>query len=319
MQPSGSGGAHPVVQDEVQLVEDGTGEEVPNPSLRLDAPTTPLHLLEAPSTPTSPRRDSTVRVHENETEEEQSQKRPKVESAKKARLSMLTEERNTMVRVVKFAEEEYCTTDSCDDDPQMDDHVDYEDPWNGEDQLSGDGMPEALWSDVDPSVHPPAPPAWVDRLADSVELQRLCNMGVLMKEEDYKEPVHSKLTTRFVYDWRLKDYKGPNNDQPAVKKWLRRSRCVAREYVFLERREDTFAPASSTHVLNFLPLLWLQKTADSQAVEGTETNSDWILSTLDVKDAFLMVRQPEVLKIKVGDESYVVLRNLPGQRQGARS
>ena len=27
-------------------------------------------------------------------------------------------------------------------------HVDYEDPWNGEDQLSGDSMPEALWSDV---------------------------------------------------------------------------------------------------------------------------------------------------------------------------
>ena len=38
----------------------------------------------------------------------------------------------------------------------------------------------------------------------------------------------------------------PNNDQPAVKKWFRRSRCVAREYAFLERREDTFAPASST-------------------------------------------------------------------------
>ena len=52
----------------------------------------------------------------------------------------------------------------------------------------------ALWSDVDPSVHLPAPPAWVDRLADSVELQCLCNMGVLMKEEDYKELVHSKLT-----------------------------------------------------------------------------------------------------------------------------
>ena len=32
-----------------------------------------------------------------------------------------------------------------------------------------------------------------------------------------------------------------------------------------------------------------------------------------------MVPQPEVLKIKVGNGSYVVLRNLPGQRQGARS
>ena len=68
------------------------GEEVPNPSLRLDAPTTPLHLLEAPSTPASPRESPT-----------QSQKRRKVESAKKVRLSMLTEERNAMIRVVKFA------------------------------------------------------------------------------------------------------------------------------------------------------------------------------------------------------------------------
>ena len=248
VQPSGSGAAHPVGQDDVQLVDDGTGEEVPNPSLRLDSPTTPLHLLEAPSTPTSPRGDSTIRMHENETDEE---KRPKVELSKKARLSRLTEEHNSMVRVVKFAEEEYCTMDNYEDDPQLDGHMDYEDPWNAEDQLSGDSMSEALWSDVDPSVHPPAPPAWVDRLADSVELQRLCSMGVLMKEDDYKEPVHSKLTTRYGGQ---QDFKGPNNDQPAVKKWLRRSRCVAREYAFLERLEDTFAPASSTHVLNLLPL-----------------------------------------------------------------
>ena len=81
-----------VGQDDAQLVDDRTGEEVPNPSLRLDAPTTPLHLLEAPSTPASPRESPT-----------QSQKRRKVESAKKVRLSMLTEERNAMIRVVKFA------------------------------------------------------------------------------------------------------------------------------------------------------------------------------------------------------------------------
>eukprot|EP00435_Cladocopium_sp_Y103_P043064 s596_g12.t1 len=144
-------------------------------------------------------------------------------------------------------------------------------------------------------------------------------MGVLMPEDQYCEEVKAKLTTRFVYDWRLTDYKGANNDEPARKRWLRRSRCVAREYAFLERREDTFAPASSTHVLNLLPMLWLQKLADQQAAEGLDTNCDWILATLDVKDAFLMVPQPEPLKIKVGNESYIVLKNLPGQRQGARS
>ena len=36
--------------------------------------------------------------------------------------------------------------DSYEDDAQMDDHVGYEDPWNGEDQLSCDRMAEALWS-----------------------------------------------------------------------------------------------------------------------------------------------------------------------------
>ena len=43
------------------------------------------------------------------------------------------------------------------------------------------------------------------------------------------------------------------------------------------------------------------------------------LQVQHVKDAFLMVPQAEALKIKVGNKSYVVLRNLPGQRQGARS
>lgn len=178
VQPSGSGGAQPVEQNDVRVGDDGTSEEVPNPSLRLDAPITPLHLLEVPCTPTSPRRDSTVKVHENETEEEQTQKRLKVESAKKTRLSMLTKEHSSGVRVVKFADEEYGTMDSYDNDPQMDDHMDYEDPWNDEDHLAGDNVPEALWPDVGPSVHPPSPPAWVDRLADNVELQRVCNMGV---------------------------------------------------------------------------------------------------------------------------------------------
>lgn len=34
---------------------------------------------------------------------------------------------------------------------------------------------------------------------------------------------------------------------------------------------------------------------------------------------FNMVPQPEVLKIRVGNENHIVLRNLSGQRQGARS
>eukprot|EP00435_Cladocopium_sp_Y103_P032573 s3469_g8.t1 len=66
-------------------------------------------------------------------------------------------------------------------------------------------------------------------------------------------------------------------------------------------------------------MLWLQKLGDQQSAERLDTDCDWVLSTLDVKDAFLMVPQPEPLKIKVGNESFIVLKNLPGQRQGARS
>ena len=292
---------------------------VPNPSLRLDAPSTPIDLLAAPSTPPSPRVAPTTRIHDAEVEEEHSTKRFKEEPHKKARLTRLSEERNAMVRAVKIADDEFYTMDSYDEDPQLDDHCDYGDPWIDEDKVTASGMPEELWYDGDTTVQPPTPPSWIDRLADKVEIQRLCNMGVLMLESEYGTKVESKLTTRFVYDWRLKDYAGPDNNEPSRKRWLRRSRCVAREYAFLERREDTFAPASSTHVLNILPVLWLQKAADFEASKGTDSGCEWLLATLDVKDAFLMVPQPEVLKIRVGSENYIVLRNLPGQRQGARS
>ena len=162
-----------------------------------------------------------------------------------------------MVRVVKMVDDEFHTMDSYDEDPQLDDHCDYGDPWIDEDKVTASGMPEEFWYDGDASVQPVTPPSWLDRLADKEEIQRLYNMSVLMLESDYGAKVESKLTTWFVYDWRLKDYSGPNNDQPSTKRWLKRSRCVAREYAFLERREDTFAPASSTHVLNILPVLWL--------------------------------------------------------------
>ena len=43
------------------------------------------------------------------------------------------------------------------------------------------------------------------------------------------------------------------------------------------------------------------------------------LACLDVKDAFLMVPQDKPVKIKVGQEEFLVKRNLPGQRMGAKN
>ena len=44
----------------------------------------------------------------------------------------------------------------------------------------------------------------------------------------------------------------------------------------------------------------------------------YMLASLDVKDAFLMVPQEKAVRVKLRGEDFVVQRNLPGQRLGAR-
>ena len=94
-------------------------------------------------------------------------------------------------------------------------------------------------------------------------------MGVLRKAGDEMGLVADKLTTKFVYDWRLKDYKG--KDGLETKRWLRPSHLVAREYAFLERRSDTYSPATSTHILNLLPLVYLQKLGEKDVESAAES------------------------------------------------
>ena len=65
-------------------------------------------------------------------------------------------------------------------------------------------MPDALWSNASLDKPPQAPEAWINALADAVEIDRLLKMGVLQKAEECQEPVSGTLTTRFVYDWRIK-------------------------------------------------------------------------------------------------------------------
>ena len=56
-----------------------------------------------------------------------------------------------------------------------------------------------------------APEAWIDELADQVEIQRLCSMKVLVRADEYQGDASGKLTTRLVRDWRLKPYGGAGN------------------------------------------------------------------------------------------------------------
>ena len=65
-----------------------------------------------------------------------------------------------------------------------------------------------------------------------------------------------------MYDWRLKSFV---DDGVERKRSLRHSRLAAREYAFLERRTDTYSPATSTHILNLLPPMYLQKCGERDA------------------------------------------------------
>lgn len=64
-----------------------------------------------------------------------------------------------------------------------------------------------------------------------------------------------------VYDWRLKSFV---DDGVERKRSLRHSRLAAREYAFLEGRTGT-CPATSIHILNLLPLMYLQRCGEGVA------------------------------------------------------
>ena len=138
-------------------------------------------------------------------------------------------------------------------------------------------------------------------------------MGVLenLKMEDFWL---DRLTTRFVHDWRVKLY--VPHEGPSRKRWLRRSRMVAREYAN-DKRDDAFSPASGHHVLRVLPALFLNSVVNNVVKEGE--NGLPVIGALDIKDAFLQVEQERPLQISTTLARYKVLKNLPGQRIGAKA
>ena len=279
---------------------------------QLDVPQTPEISQAVPATP---RTNPTTRQHDIEPDDHES-KRARVEASKKQRLDRISADYASMVRSVKFSNDEHFTMDEYDNDLSMDDHVNV-DAWLEEesDDTPMDCIPNELWSNQPPDQPPPEPEAWVDRVADHIELSRLCNMNVLVEGNDMQLGATNTLTTKFVYDWRLKDRVQP--DGSTVKAWLRRSRLVAREFAFWVKRSDTYAPATSTHILNALPMLYLQSLVDVPEHDKSETKV--CLGTVDVKDAFLMVDQPSPMLVTLLGKACTVKKILPGQRLGAKS
>ena len=298
-------------QQQVQTDPTSASSSAAMPS---DVPQTPDVFAQVPSTP---RQAAPTRPHGDEVEDQEA-KRARVETSKKQRLERISAEYQAMVRTVKFGDETLHTMDEYQHDLQLDDHNNV-DMWMEEekDDLAANGMPAELWSDHPIDRCPPAPEESIDRIADRVELSRLCGMNVLMEGNvDGIDASSNTLTSRYLYDWRLKDRIMP--DGTTVKCWLRRSRLVAREYSFWEKRSDTYAPATSTHILNLLPMMYLQSLANVDD-ETHHISEPLCLGTLDVKDAFLMVDQPSPMLVTLLGQTYTVRKNLPGQRLGARS
>ena len=83
----------------------------------------------------------------------------------------------------------------------------------------------------------------------------------------------------------------------------------------MDKRDDTYSPATGCHTSNILPVLFLQKESEA---EGMDEKYLPLLCSLDVKDALFQVPQKEPIRVDLHGVGYVILKNLPGQRLGAK-
>ena len=203
----------------------------------------------------SPRMSPSTRPSDDASEE--TLKRQRTEEVKKQRINQLRLEYEQRLSAVKVAYREYFPMDHYSPDLDMDGDT-KEEVWAGEENMSRTGIPDHFWSDAPAEYPPDTPEKWADELADKVEIQRLRQMLVLVPAAEFSGEVTGSLTTKFVRDWRLKEC-GEGADMR--KRWMRRSRFVAREFANT-RRLDTFSLATGAHTANILPFkyLWMKGT-----------------------------------------------------------
>ena len=199
------------MEDQVDLTHDD-GQSAP-----VTPPVGPMQL------PPTPRQPHSTRTHEGQGDAEHEVKKAKVGEQKKQRINQLMQQHESMIRVVKVGTDEFATMD--DYSTELDINVDVPDDelWRDEDQVQFGEVPDALWSNLPLDRPPPTPEPWVDQLADDeIEIQRLLEMGVLQKREECTDEVCGNLTTRFVYDWCVKQHKS------AQQMWMCRSHRVCK-------------------------------------------------------------------------------------------
>ena len=175
-------------------------------------------------------------------------------------------------------------------------------------------IPNELWrpfSDHEPMLSAEEQ-AHVDMIAESFELERLVQMGVLLPLDPASTNLDDFrwLSTKMVKGWRIKA--APEGQGQA---FLRRARFVARDFKWMTNMADSdiFAPASASVLLKLLPAVLVTKQKQGEP---------WEALALDITDAYLTVPQrvKTVVSVDVGTERkyYQLLRNLPGQRPGAK-
>ena len=139
----------------------------------------------------------------------------------------------------------------------------------------------------------------LDGKAIMEEEDRLLKMEVLEKIPDDadEDPESYNITTKMVVTWKNRKEKGG---------WFRRARLVARQFKWSVFTDDSFAPTSASVIVRLL-LQFLVMAGDLAAY------------VMDIKDAFLMIKQPDDEKATVTTPNgkYKLLRNLPGQRNAA--
>jgi hypothetical protein len=192
--------------------------------LPLHEPTTPEVIPIATATP---RASASTRSHDAETDEQES-KRARIETSKTQRIERISREDASKIRADQFAKDSLLhRMDEYETDLRLDDH-NLGDAWFDEDEIKFDKIPNELWSDAPLDKKPAEPGGDMGYLADQVELSRLCGMHVL-EEVDKSSLGHElHLSTKFVRDWGAKDFVKENGR--VCKRWLRRSRLVAREF-----------------------------------------------------------------------------------------
>ena len=162
-------------------VSEAMQQQMDDPGLMV--PVTPPRTYEVID---SPRMSPATRPSDEAIEE--SSKKQRTEEAKKQRIHQLKMEYEQRLSTVRVAYKEYFTMDDYSTDLDVDGDME-DDVWAGEENICLTGIPIELWSDA-PTDRPPEEPAqWVDDLADKVEIQRLCNMQVLVAAKDFSGEV----------------------------------------------------------------------------------------------------------------------------------